>query len=325
MTALRPPDPPVAAVAQPTGLRHVFYPYEGAGQYLPGIVSYVEMARADGASVLVCAPEPRSRVLRGALPDDGTVTFLDIAAMGRNPGLLVGAWREWIGERAREGRAVCGLSEAQWAGRSLAQISEMRYREWLLNLAFAHVPSWSLLCPYDTADRPPQDVLAMARSHPLLWDGADFAPAPDYVEGPYAFEALSEPVEPVQQLPYTVAELALVRHTVASRAAALGLSGDRVRDLMVAVSEVASNSIRYGGGSGVLRLWVADASLVCELTDHGFIRDPLAGKVRPSGDQLGGRGLWFAHQLCDLVQIRSTELEGTRVRLHVSLPDDAGA
>lgn len=318
-----PSDPPAAAVAQSTGLRHVFYPYQGSEQYLSGIVSYVEMARADGASVLVCAPEPRSHVLRGALPADGTVSFLDLAALGRNPGLLIGAWQEWIGERAREGRTVCGLSDAQWTGRTGAQISEMRYREWLLNLAFAQAPAWSLLCPYDTTGQAPRDVLAMARSHPLLWDGAGFAPGPDYVDGPYDFDPLPEPVEPVSRLFYTIEELALVRHTVASRATALGLPADRVRDFMVAVSEVASNSIRHGGGRGVMRLWVADGSLVCELSDKGYIRDPLAGKVRPTGSQLGGRGLWFAHQLCDLVQIRSIESEGTRVRLHIDLPDGA--
>ncbi|MBS2963355.1 sensor histidine kinase [Actinocrinis puniceicyclus] len=317
MTPLSPP----ATGSQSTGLRHVFYPYEGQDQYLPGIVSYVEMARADDATVLVCAPEPRSHVLRQALPDDGTVCFLDPTALGRNPGLLIGAWQDWIGERTREGRAVCGLSEYQWTGRTSAQLSEMRYREWLLNLAFAQAPTWSLLCPYDTADQSPQDVLAIARSHPLLWDGAGFAPGRDYVEGPYEFDPLSEPPEAVEEMPYTISELALLRHTVATRAAALGLSPERVRDFVVAVSEVASNSIRHGGGRGVLRAWAGCGYLVCELTDSGYICDPLAGRLRPTGDQMGGRGLWFAHQLCDLVQIRSTRSEGTRVRLHIELPD----
>ncbi len=317
---LGPSGSPPAAETQSAGLRHVLYPYEGPGQYLPGVVSYVDRARADGATVLICAPEPRSVMLRGALPDDGSVAFLDLTALGRNPSLLIGAWQEWIGEWAREGRAVCGLSETQWTGRTGAQLSEMRYREWLLNLAFAQAPSWSLLCPYDTADRTPQDVLAMARCHPQLWDGTAFVTAPDYAEGPYEFDELCDPDGPVEELPYTIAELAVVRHAAASRAAASGLPIDRVRDFMVAVSEVASNSIRHGGGSGTMRMWTADTSLVCELSDAGYIANPLAGKLRPTGEQLGGRGLWFAHQLCDLVQIRTTEKEGTRVRLHMSLP-----
>ena len=32
---------------------------------------------------------------------------------------------------------------------------------------------------------------------------------------------------------------------------------------------------------------------------------PLAGRLRPPPTQEGGRGLWLANQLCDLVQIRS--------------------
>ena len=314
-------SPPPSAAESPAGLRHVFYPYAGTDQYLQGVVAYTELALAEGATVLVCAPEERSRVLRAALPADGTVTFLDSAALGRNPALLIGAWQDWIGQRAREGRAVCGLSESQWAGRSAEQLSEMRYREWLLNLAFAQAPAWSLLCPFDTVDQLAVDVLAMARCHPLQWDGAGFVKASDYLEGPYEFEPLPEAAGPAQELAYSIAELAPLRHLVSARALDLAVPADKVRDFTVAVSEVATNSIRHGGGRGVLRMWVGGGSLVCELSDAGFISDPLAGKIRPNGVQHGGRGLWFAHQLCDLVQIRSTRQDGTRIRLHLDLPD----
>ena len=318
MTVIEPPPP----AAEPrTGLRHVLYPYAGADQYLSGIVGYAELARTEGATVLVCAPEERSRVLRGALPEDGTVTFLDSAALGRNPGLLIGAWQDWIGQQAREGRAICGLSESLWTGRSAEQLSEMRYREWLLNLAFAQAPAWSLLCPFDTADQPAPDVAAMARCHPLQWDGAGFVTTADYVDGPYDLEPLSEAAGPLEELAYALAELAPLRHLVAARALELGIAPDKVRDFTVAVSEVATNSIRHGGGSGVLRMWAGAGSLVCELTDAGYISDPLAGKVRPNGNQDGGRGLWFAHHLCDLVQIRSTLKDGTRIRLYLDLPE----
>ncbi|WP_425387325.1 ATP-binding protein [Embleya scabrispora] len=56
-------------------------------------------------------------------------------------------------------------------------------------------------------------------------------------------------------------------------------------------------------------------SFVCEIHDAGHIVDPLAGRHRPAPDQDGGRGLWMANQLCDLVQIRSTKATGTTVRL----------
>jgi anti-sigma regulatory factor (Ser/Thr protein kinase) len=87
------------------------------------------------------------------------------------------------------------------------------------------------------------------------------------------------------------------------------------------VTEVASNSIRHGGGQGTLRVWVEDGALVCEFRDAGVISDPMVGRVRPAVNQIGGCGLWFVHQLCDLVEIRSGPGEGTRVRLHVDLPE----
>ncbi len=100
-----------------------------------------------------------------------------------------------------------------------------------------------------------------------------------------------------------------------------GLSVERTRDLMLSVTEVASNSIRHGGGQGTLRVWVEDGALVCEFRDAGVISDPMVGRVRPAVNQIGGCGLWFVHQLCDLVEIRSGPGEGTRVRLHVDLPE----
>jgi hypothetical protein len=58
--------------------------------------------------------------------------------------------------------------------------------------------------------------------------------------------------------------------------------------------------------------------VICEISDAGSIADPLVGRENPPVDRLGGRGLWMANQLCDLVQVRSGAF-GTVVRLHVHL------
>ena len=50
--------------------------------------------------------------------------------------------------------------------------------------------------------------------------------------------------------------------------------------------------------------------------DPEIIDDPLADRRQPSSTAAGGRGLWLANQLCDLVQIRSHP-SGTQIRLHV--------
>jgi hypothetical protein len=44
----------------------------------------------------------------------------------------------------------------------------------------------------------------------------------------------------------------------------------------------------------------------------------MVGRQRPLPEQVCGRGLWIANQLCDLVQIRSGDL-GTQVRLRMAI------
>ena len=106
---------------------------------------------------------------------------------------------------------------------------------------------------------------------------------------------------------------------IPGHAAAAGLNPDRTADLVLAVDEVASNSLRHGGGRGTLRIWREQGALVCEVRDAGRFEDPLAGRERPALDRDGGRGLWMVNQLCDLVQLRSFP-SGAVVRLHVYLP-----
>jgi anti-sigma regulatory factor (Ser/Thr protein kinase) len=106
------------------------------------------------------------------------------------------------------------------------------------------------------------------------------------------------------------------RYLVFARAANAGLSTERTNDLVLAVNEILSNSVRHGGGTGVLRIWQDDGSLVCEIEDGGSIGDPLADRRRPNPNQVGRRGLWMANQLCDLVQIRARP-SGSVVRLHM--------
>jgi hypothetical protein len=59
--------------------------------------------------------------------------------------------------------------------------------------------------------------------------------------------------------------------------------------------------------------------VICEVSDNGRIGQPLVGRQLPADDSVGGRGLWMANQLCDLVQIR-TFADGSVVRLHMATP-----
>ena len=100
------------------------------------------------------------------------------------------------------------------------------------------------------------------------------------------------------------------------QATAAGLSADRAADLVVAVNELATNTLEHGGGTGTLTAWRTDAYLVCEVSNHGHLRDPMAGRRTPVPTAVRGRGLVTVHLLCDLVRVY-TRPGHTAVRVHM--------
>jgi anti-sigma regulatory factor (Ser/Thr protein kinase) len=84
-----------------------------------------------------------------------------------------------------------------------------------------------------------------------------------------------------------------------------GIGRETIGNLVIGVNELASNSVRHGGGRGVAKLWRDDEVLVCEVRDNGRMNLPLAGRIEPPVQDVAGRGLWLANQVCDPIQIRS--------------------
>ena len=59
-----------------------------------------------------------------------------------------------------------------------------------------------------------------------------------------------------------------VRRFVEDRAAHAGLDALRSDDLVLAVNEIVTNSVRYGGGEGVLRMWETPDTSISEVRDQ---------------------------------------------------------
>ncbi len=114
-------------------------------------------------------------------------------------------------------------------------------------------------------------------------------------------------------------DLAAIRAVVYRYAREAGLPETRAIDLVLAVSEVAANTIRHAKSAGSLKIWYDAEEIVCQIEDEGLISDPLAGRRQPSLDAIGGHGLWIVHQVCDQVDMHSDET-GTTIRLHMKLP-----
>jgi anti-sigma regulatory factor (Ser/Thr protein kinase) len=113
-------------------------------------------------------------------------------------------------------------------------------------------------------------------------------------------------------------DLSQVRALVLKQAKEAGLAEGRANDLVLAVSEVAANTLRHTRSSGTLAIWHDEDEVVCEIHDEGTIADPLVGRRRPARDANGGHGLWIVRQVCDLVELTS-DASGTTVRMHMSL------
>lgn len=119
-------------------------------------------------------------------------------------------------------------------------------------------------------------------------------------------------------LTYTT-DLSPVRALVEAQARAASLPEAKIIDLVLAVSEVAANTLRHAGSPGTLEIWYDTEEIVCTIHDKGFISDPLVGRRRPAPDASEGHGLWLVHQICDRVELRSDDT-GTTIRLHMEIP-----
>jgi anti-sigma regulatory factor (Ser/Thr protein kinase) len=70
-----------------------------------------------------------------------------------------------------------------------------------------------------------------------------------------------------EQVVFGIRDLAWARAFAVGHTSRLRLPSERLEDVALAVGEIATNSIRHGGGSGVLRIWADDGHVVCEVRD----------------------------------------------------------
>jgi anti-sigma regulatory factor (Ser/Thr protein kinase) len=112
--------------------------------------------------------------------------------------------------------------------------------------------------------------------------------------------------------------LSEVRALAEEHARMAGLRDARIVDFVIAVSEVAANTVRHARSQGTMEIWYDAEEIVCEIHDAGVITDPLVGREPPPADANGGHGLWLVRQVCDRVELHSDQT-GTTVRLHMTL------
>jgi anti-sigma regulatory factor (Ser/Thr protein kinase) len=298
---------------QPGGMVHEGVPYREPALLARELHAPVDEALRGGGQVVAVLDDPNRTALESVLgAAAGQVEWRDPAEVHRVPAFTVASrWARLTRRNPRpEARTTViaqhldlpGVERGHWIRLDAA-----------LNVALDGLPV-TMLCPC-SADG---DLDLVRATHPALRVGGESVPTGE-VRDPVQMLAEYPPPpppdlgSPIAELTVTLDSLPAVRRLVAETAPRGGLDPERTADLVLAVNEIATNSVEHGPGRGRLRLW-ARGGLVAEVHDVGRMGVPFPGMVAPPAAGARGRGLWLASELSDVLQVWS-DRTGTTVRL----------
>lgn len=304
----------------PHRLQHDAIFYDDEDAFAPAAVSFVrEGVQSDDVVLVNTGAHPVTSLLRALFRDEEQVRFAE-GEFYRTPASAIDGYVRTVQRGLADGaRGFRALGHIDFGASSLPWQEWARY-EAAVNHVFAELPLRTL-CPYDLSRVPAGAEDPIRQAHTGIVDGRGRRENPEYVEPGRLLgsDSLLTPPHQLQQTPPRmemeptddVTELRLEIY-----AATMFTSLDRVRidDFVTAVGEVVANAYKHGERPLLLRLWAADAAVVCTVTDQGLgIDDPFVGYARPR-DPAHGLGLWAARQLVDVLDHRRGP-EGFTVRL----------
>ncbi|HLI36484.1 MAG TPA: ATP-binding protein [Streptosporangiaceae bacterium] len=110
-----------------------------------------------------------------------------------------------------------------------------------------------------------------------------------------------------------------LRKAVLAVAAAAGMPNDRATEVMLAVHELAANTVRHGGGTGRVRMHAAAGELHCQVSDAGpgsagpgsagpgsADGYPRSGGTVTTWPVQPGHGLWLVQNVADRVSVAAS-------------------
>ena len=299
--------------------RHEAFLWNGRPDFVAGLLPFIDDGIDAGEAVLVAAtPEHGEWLTDGLGSRASQVHFVDITQLGRNPARIIPACQQFLHDWSGDGRPARAIGEPLWHARRPEEVLEAQLHEALMNVAIdPEMPFWAL-CPYDAGDLDAEVLAEVGRSHPALATTASYQGSPSYRGHDHAqglFGAELPPMNgPATVINLTPEGLGAAAETVTLQAFCGNLSSNQIVSLTHAVRRLAGESLTRGARQVTLRIWNRPDVLVCELADTTVIRDLLAGRrqTQPPGED----AMWFANQVCDLVQVRSSD-SGTNTRMHM--------
>lgn len=302
-----------------TGLRHEACLYAGTDEFLRLTLPWVREGLQAGDPIIAVAHRANADALREALgADAGQVDLRTSESWYLSPAR---SFRGFIGFAAAHPEAKCVrmIGEPLWPLQWENAVREYAHYEAVFNVIAQDSPIWAL-CPYGV-NALPDHVLDHAYStHPRVRTASASSANEHFVEPDdycaHLADAMSDPPGATQMIAVT-ADLQALCTAIAEAAGDAGVEPQRVRLLMLAVHELATNALTHADGFATARTWTTPDSFVCEVASHGrSLSETTAGyvPVDPSSDR--GRGLWLVRQLCDLVEVRSRNSR-TVIRVHM--------
>jgi len=298
------------------GFDHLAYLYDDERDYLACLSEFARAGLHNAEPVFVAVPGRRAKLQECLGAESPLLRYGAMTETGRNPARLIPELYAFVAEHP--GQRVRYIGESSWPGRSDAELCEAARHDALLNLAFAKA-SVSIMCPYDVRGLAADVVVRVQRTHPAILQAGQTQPATGYagrgVVPADCNDPLSAPPASAQTLGYETS-LRQVRDLVASHGATLGMAADRITNLVIAAGEVTANTLRHTSAGGRFWVWHTGEEIICQVQDQGWITDPLAGRQRHAPED-SGHGLWVVNQMCDLVEIRTSQAAGTIIRRHM--------
>ena len=307
------------------GYDHSALLYHSEREYVDWLVQFIEEGLFLGQPILLAVPGDKLATLCDALGGAAAeVTTADITDFGRNPGRILAGQLAFAEQHA--GQHVRLIAEPAWVGRSASEYLACMQHEALANIALGGSDVTGL-CPYD-ASCLEESVLAHVRlTHPQIWQGGSRRQCPEYAVDA-ALDQCNEPlVTSAAAVTHTVvqaADLAGARRCGERYGRLLGMSADRLADLLLVATELATNSLDHAGGACRMAFWYENGYVICEARDMGCWDDPLAGRRPPAVGGSGPYGLFVVNAIADLLRTHTTSA-GTTIQAYLRLDDSSEA
>ncbi|MEV6490900.1 sensor histidine kinase [Actinoplanes sp. NPDC051633] len=282
-----------------------------------------------GDPVFLVVSEHTAAVVRDDLGSAGTrLEWGDRAVFYQRLGLAYEAFRRYLADQHAQGRRVHVVAEPHipdYLASDAPVDRAMAYLEYesVCNDTYAPYGS-SVTCLWDSRRYASHviDGACSVHSHELTETGRTLNPryvaSDDYLAGrtDAPLQAPSAAVEQDLEL-IEAKQLGLLRAALGSWIDQHGFDAPAVEDIVLAITEVATNGLTHGAAPVRVRGWQDGSTLVVQVDDSGGRPvPPDAGYRRPAAAHTpGGRGLWLARQLADTVTAR-TQAGQTSVRLH---------